>query len=306
VSFPESTRLDNVFLDRNIFDRNNSGRTRLADTFLDRIPLQRSGSVSLVGAGPGDPELLTLKAYRRIISADVVLYDRLVSEEILALIPAGASKYYVGKAHSNHSVAQENINQALVDWALAGRTVVRLKGGDPFIFGRGGEEMETLVSQDISVEVIPGITAASGCAAYAGIPLTHRDYAQTVRFVTGHVKQGGELDWSCLAQPGQTLVFYMGLGNLQTICASLITHGLSAQTPMALISQGTTRHQRVHTGTLSSLPQAYYRDEVTSPSLLVVGEVVALNAKLNWFDPVNAGASGYCHGSHPLPRSCAL
>lgn len=287
---------DSIGLDRNGSDQ----------TILDRIPAQRPGSVSLVGAGPGDPELLTLKAYRRILSADVVLYDRLVSEEILALIPENASKYYVGKAHSNHSVAQEGINQALVDWALAGRTVVRLKGGDPFIFGRGGEEMETLVKNNISVEVIPGITAASGCAAYSGIPLTHRDYAQSVRFVTGHLKHGGELDWPCLAQPGQTLVFYMGLGNLETICASLMTHGLSAQTPMALISQGTTRHQRVHTGTLSSLPQGYYRGEVTSPSLLVVGGVVALNANLDWFDPAEAGASGYSNGHHPPPRSCAL
>lgn len=291
MASPDSTSLD---------------RNGLGQTFLDRIPAQLPGSVSLVGAGPGDPELLTLKAYRRISSADVVLYDRLVSEEILALIPVDADRYYVGKAHSNHSVAQEGINQALVDWALSGRTVVRLKGGDPFIFGRGGEEMETLVRHNISVEVIPGITAASGCAAYSGIPLTHRDYAQSVRFVTGHLKTGGELDWHCLAQPGQTLVFYMGLANLQTICAALIAHGLSAKTPMALISQGTTRHQRVHTGTLSSLPPGYYQGEVTSPSLLVVGDVVALNVNLNWFDPSNAGASGYSNGHHPPPRSCAL
>lgn len=270
-------------------------RTVVDSTFLDRIPAQRPGSVSLVGAGPGDPELLTLKAYRRIIAADVVLYDRLVSEEILALIPAGAQKYYVGKACSNHSVAQQDINQSLVDWAQAGRTVVRLKGGDPFIFGRGGEEMETLVANNVSVEVIPGITAASGCAAYAGIPLTHRDYAQSVRFVTGHLKQGGEMDWPCLAQPGQTLVFYMGLGNLLYICSSLMAHGLSAHTPMALIAQGTTRHQQVHIGTLASPPPGFYSGAISSPALIVIGDVVALNARLDWFDPGKAGTTGYAN-----------
>jgi len=267
----------------------------VGSTFLDRIPVQRPGSVSLVGAGPGDPELLTLKAYRRIIAADVVLYDRLVSEEILALIPASAQKYYVGKACSNHSVAQQDINQALVDWAQAGRTVVRLKGGDPFIFGRGGEEMETLVANNVSVEVIPGITAASGCAAYAGIPLTHRDYAQSVRFVTGHLKQGGEMDWPCLVQPGQTLVFYMGLGNLLYICSSLMAHGLSAHTPMALIAQGTTRHQQVHIGTLASPPPGFYSGEISSPALIVIGDVVALNARLDWFDPGKVGTTGYAN-----------
>lgn len=268
-------------------------RTVVDSTFPDRIPVQRPGSVSLVGAGPGDPELLTLKAYRRIIAADVVLYDRLVSEEILALIPAGAQKYYVGKACSNHSVAQQDINQSLVDWALAGRTVVRLKGGDPFIFGRGGEEMETLVANNVNVEVVPGITAASGCAAYAGIPLTHRDHAQSVRFVTGHLKQGGEMDWPCLAQPGQTLVFYMGLGNLLQICSSLMVHGLPAHTPLALIAQGTTRHQQVHTGTLTSLPPGFYNGEIGSPALIVIGDVVALRDKLDWFDPARANTTGY-------------
>lgn len=268
-------------------------RTFVDSTFPDRIPEQCPGSVSLVGAGPGDPELLTLKAYRRIIDADVVLYDRLVSAEILTLIPAGAQRYYVGKACSNHSVAQEDINQSLVDWAQTGKKVVRLKGGDPFIFGRGGEEMETLVANNVNVEVIPGITAASGCAAYAGIPLTHRDHAQSVRFVTGHLKQGGEMDWSCLAQAGQTLVFYMGLGNLQYICSSLMDHGLASHTPVALIAQGTTRHQQVHTGTLTSLPSGFYNGDIGSPSLIVIGDVVALSARLDWFDPEKKGCCGF-------------
>lgn len=274
-----------------------SDRTVVNTSFPDRMATQRSVSVSLVGAGPGDPELLTLKAYRRITTADIVLYDRLVSDEILALMPADAQKYYVGKACSFHSVAQQDINQALVDWAQAGHRVVRLKGGDPFIFGRGGEEMETLVANNINVEVVPGITAASGCAAYAGIPLTHRDHAQSVRFVTGHLKQGGDLEWRCLAQPGQTLVFYMGLGNLVQICSSLMMHGLSAHTPMALIAQGTTRHQRVHTGTLSSLPAGFYNGDIGSPSLIIIGEVVTLRPRLDWFNPEHAATTGY-QGEH--------
>ncbi|GAB2726364.1 uroporphyrinogen-III C-methyltransferase [Halomonas garicola] len=264
---------------------------------LDRISRQPRGSVSLVGAGPGDPELLTLKAYQRLLNADIVLHDRLVSEEVLALIPAGARKRYVGKACSHHSVPQEGISRALVDWALEGHAVVRLKGGDPFIFGRGGEELETLMARRIPVEVIPGITAASGCASYAGIPLTHRDYAQSVRLVTGHVKSGRcELDWTSLARPGQTLVFYMGLGNLETICAALRAHGLAATTPLALVSQGTTRDQAVHIGRLAALPEEYLAGTVKTPTLLIIGEVVGVNHTLDWFDAKSGRAGGFLPG----------
>jgi uroporphyrin-III C-methyltransferase/precorrin-2 dehydrogenase/sirohydrochlorin ferrochelatase/uroporphyrin-III C-methyltransferase len=278
-------------------------RCRVA--LLDRISLQPPGSVSLVGAGPGDPELLTLKAYKRLLNADIVLYDRLVSQQVLDIIPARARQFYVGKARSNHSVPQEGINQALADWALAGHTVVRLKGGDPFIFGRGGEELETLVAQHIPVEVIPGITAASGCSSYAGIPLTHRDYAQSVRLVTGHLKSGRcELDWASLARPGQTLVFYMGLGSLELICAALIEHGVSPATPLALVSQGTTRAQAVHIGRLNSLPAGFISGEIKPPTLLIIGDVVALHKRLAWFDAPGGHASGFIEGRHPTPLRC--
>ncbi|WNK19090.1 uroporphyrinogen-III C-methyltransferase [Halomonas piscis] len=273
---------------------------------LERISRQPSGSVSLVGAGPGDPELLTLKAYKRLVNADIVLHDRLVSQEVLALVPAGARKLYVGKACSHHSVPQESINQALAEWALEGRAVVRLKGGDPFIFGRGGEELEALVARGIPVEVIPGITAASGCASYAGIPLTHRDYAQSVRLVTGHLQSGRcELDWTSLARPGQTLVFYMGLGTLETICAALRAHGLSATTPLALVSQGTTRDQTVHVGRLEALPEGYLAGVVKSPTLLIIGEVVGLNRTLGWFDAESGRAGGFLPGQESAPLCSA-
>lgn len=259
------------------------------------------GVVSLVGAGPGDPELLTLKAYKRLQTAEVVLYDRLVSDEILKFISDKAECFYVGKASSLHSVPQEGINQALVTWAKQGKRVIRLKGGDPFIFGRGGEELEALVAAQISVEVIPGITAASGCAAYAGIPLTHRDHAQSVRFVTGHLQQGEcELDWDALARPGQTLVFYMGLGSVEVISRALIANGLLAETPLALIEQGTTRQQQTHIGTLSRLSDAFLAGEIKPPTLLVVGSVVSLHSTLAWFDTLNGQASGFDPGKHPL------
>lgn len=261
---------------------------------------QPYGLVSLVGAGPGDPDLLTLKAYKRLQSAEVVLYDRLVSDEIVAFIPPQAQRFYVGKARSLHSVPQEGINQALVRWAQQGKRVVRLKGGDPFIFGRGGEELEALVAASVSVEVIPGVTAASGCAAYAGIPLTHRDHAQSVRFVTGHLQQGEcELDWDALARPGQTLVFYMGLGSVKVISQALVKHGLAAETPLALIEQGTTRQQLTHVGTLSSLPDTFLAGQIKPPTLLIVGSVVSLHTTLNWFDALNGEASGFHEGKHP-------
>ncbi|MGF1776065.1 uroporphyrinogen-III C-methyltransferase [Vibrio nomapromontoriensis] len=245
-------------------------------------PITR-GFVSLVGAGPGDPDLLTVKGYRVIQAADVVVYDRLVSTEILALAKPNAELIYVGKKLDFHCVPQEQINQILVDKALAGKKVVRLKGGDSFIFGRGGEELETLAENDVNFEVVPGITAAAGATAYAGIPLTHRDHAQSVQFITGHVqKDGREIEWSALAQSNNTLVFYMGLKQSGHITKQLISHGLEANTPCAIIENGTRREQRVFQGELHTLPQM--ASEAQSPALIVVGGVTQLHNKLKWFE----------------------
>lgn len=241
------------------------------------------GKVWLVGAGPGDPDLLTIKALRLLQTCDVVIYDRLVSPAIMALIPESLRKIYVGKARSEHAVPQDNINQLLVDEARAGHKVLRLKGGDPFIFGRGGEEIEELAAAGIPFEVVPGITAASGCSAYAGIPLTHRDYAQSVRFITGHLKNHEvNLHWPELMDPTQTLVFYMGLIGLQAICEQLIQHGRDPQTPVALIEKGTTPQQRVVIATLATINERVHAEQVAAPTLTIIGDVVKLHDKLKW------------------------
>ncbi len=243
------------------------------------------GKVYLIGAGPGDPDLLTMKAHRLLLSADVVLYDRLVGEQIIAMIPDSAEKLYVGKAKSLHSLPQEEINSLLAKKAKEGKVVVRLKGGDPFIFGRGGEELEELVEEQVPFEVVPGVTAAAGCAAYAGIPLTHRDYAQSVRFLTGHLKDGStELPWEELVHPAQTLVIYMGLTGLESISQSLIRFGMRPSMPVAVVEKGTSANQRVFTSTMKDIHQVVLDNEVKSPALLIIGEVVTLQNKLAWFN----------------------
>lgn len=241
------------------------------------------GEVYLVGAGPGDPELLTLKALRLMQQADVIIYDRLVSPAIMELCRRDAEKVYVGKARSNHAVPQEGINALLVEYALQGKRVCRLKGGDPFIFGRGGEEIQELFEAEIPFQVVPGITAASGCSAYAGIPLTHRDYAQSVRFLTGHLKEGSpELPWHELVYENQTLVLYMGLVGLEKICEKLIAHGQRSDMPVALISKGTTPEQQVVVGTLADIHSKVEEHQIQAPTLTIIGEVVRLREQLQW------------------------
>jgi uroporphyrin-III C-methyltransferase/precorrin-2 dehydrogenase/sirohydrochlorin ferrochelatase len=270
-----------------------SGKEAEAETELQKAinntsdsPIQ--GEVYLVGAGSGDPDLLTFRALRLMQQADVVVYDRLVSKEILELVRRDAELIYVGKQRDNHSLPQESINALLARLAKEGKRVVRLKGGDPFIFGRGAEEIETLAQENINFQVVPGITAASGCATYAGIPLTHRDHAQSCTFVTGHLKDNTvNLNWKQLAAPNQTIVIYMGLVGLNTICTSLIQHGAPADLPIALIQQGTTRTQRVITATLSTIYKKIEHENIQAPTLFIIGTVVSLHNTLKWFKPNN-------------------
>lgn len=253
---------------------------QIADALFDADPA-RQGEVALVGAGPGDAGLLTLKGLQLIQQADVIVYDRLVSDAVLNLVRRDAERIFVGKRAGHHCVPQASINQLLCEQAQRGKRVVRLKGGDPFIFGRGGEELEALAQQQIPFSVVPGITAASGCAAYSGIPLTHRDHAQSVRLVTGHLQKTGTLAWQTLAAEQQTLVFYMGLTQAAEIAQQLIRHGMRSDMPVALVENGTTPLQRVVTGTLSELESL--AGQVSSPGLVIIGSVVSLRETLRWF-----------------------
>ncbi len=272
-----------------------SGREQEAEQALDEMVETCSrkegeelnqGEVYLVGGGPGDPDLLTFRALRLMQQADVVVYDRLISPAVLDLTRRDAERIYVGKESNNHSVPQDEINQLLAHLATQGKRVLRLKGGDPFIFGRGGEEIELLAEMEIPFQVVPGITAASGISSYAGIPLTHRDHAQSVTFATGHLKDGtSNLNWDALAQPGQTVVFYMGLKGIETITGKLIEHGMDPDTPAALVQKGTTPEQKEYIGTLVTLPGIVAESKIKPPTLIIIGSVVTLHDQLDWFVP---------------------
>ncbi len=274
------------------FPTSRQGQARLFSVSGSSPAQLQPGEVALIGAGPGDPDLLTVKALRFLQQADVVLYDYLVSDDIMALVPSDTILVCVGKRAGHHSVPQEKTNQLLVDFAKQGHRVVRIKGGDPFIFGRGGEELEVLFDAGVRFQVVPGITAAAGATAYAGIPLTHRDYAQSAMFITGHLKaESDDLDWSTLARGQQTLVIYMGLMKSEYIQQQLIDHGRQASTPIAIIERGTQASQKVFTGQLAKL--AELSKDAQSPSLIVVGEVVSLSEKLKWFNQEQCGERQY-------------
>jgi uroporphyrin-III C-methyltransferase / precorrin-2 dehydrogenase / sirohydrochlorin ferrochelatase len=291
VAIPAKRRLfwENIFegvVAEKVLSGDESSAEAMLHSLLDNENDTLTGEVYLVGAGPGDPDLLTFRALRLMQKADVVVYDNLVSAPVLEMTRRDATRIFVGKKRDNHTMRQEEINELLVTLAKQGKRVLRLKGGDPFIFGRGGEEIETLADHGILFQVVPGITAASGVSAYAGIPLTHRDYAQSCVFVTGHLKDGTmNLDWDALARPNQTIVVYMGLHGLATLCTELVAHGLPPATPAAIVQQGTTQNQRVVTGTLATLPQLASVEALQAPTLIIVGGVVTLREKLAWFHP---------------------
>lgn len=274
-----------------VFTGHDAEAKKMLETAIEQgsASAEMVGEVFLVGAGPGDPDLLTFRALRLMQKADVVVYDRLVSPSVMELVRRDAEVVYVGKERARHTMKQENINQLLVRLAKQGKRVLRLKGGDPFIFGRGGEEIETLAQENVPFQIVPGITAASGCSSYAGIPLTHRDYAQSCVFVTGHLKDGSvDLNWKALAHPKQTVVFYMGLHGAPTLCKELVAHGLPAATPVALVEQGTTPQQRVYTATLDSLLEVIANEDIKPPTLIIVGDVVTLHDKLKWVEEHHA------------------
>ena len=267
-----------------------SGQEQAARDLLQNIldgtdATANKGEVFLVGGGPGDPDLLTFRALRLMQQCDVCVYDKLVSPEVMELVRRDAELIYVGKSRDQHTIPQEEINDLLTKLALQGKRVLRLKGGDPFIFGRGGEEIETLMQHGVPFQVVPGITAANGVSSYAGIPLTHRDYAQSCLFITGHLKDGTlDLDWVAMSRPRQTVVIYMGLVGLKEICEKLIEHGVAATMPVAVVQQGTTQRQKVVTATLADLAEKVALAEMKPPCLTIIGEVVQLREKLNWFN----------------------
>ncbi|BBE51428.1 Siroheme synthase [Ferriphaselus amnicola] len=291
VTNPAKRRIfwENVF-DGVVAEKVLTGDEASAEAMLEQMLADEDnivrGEVYLVGAGPGDPDLLTFRALRLMQKADVVVYDNLVSKPIVDMTRRDAERIFVGKKRNDHTLQQEEINELLVRLAKEGKRVLRLKGGDPFIFGRGGEEIETLAAEGIAFQVVPGITAASGVASYAGIPLTHRDHAQSCVFVTGHLRDGTmNLDWEQLARPRQTVVVYMGLHGLDTLCAKLVEHGQPDTTPIAIVQHGTQPTQRVITGTLATLPAIAEREKPQAPTLIIIGGVVTLRDKLSWFHP---------------------
>ncbi len=290
-NFPEQRRLfwekllQSPFIELVLSGKDQAAQQYLVESIADDSRNLPQGEVYLVGAGPGNPDLLTLKALQLMQQADVIIYDRLVSKSIMDLTRRDATRVYAGKECNNHTLSQESINELLVRLAKEGKRVLRLKGGDPFIFGRGGEEIETLSEHSIPFQVVPGITAASGVAAYAGIPLTHRDYAQSCTFVAGHLKNNNlDLDWITLARPQQTIVVYMGLLGLPILCKQLIAHGLHSTTPAAIVQQGTTDNQRIVIGSLDTLPSLALNAHIVPPTLIIIGEVVKLHQKLMWYE----------------------
>ena len=277
--------LQGPMVERVLSGQEKAARELLQDLIDDKDNTTSKGEVFLVGGGPGDPDLLTFRALRLMQMCDVCVYDKLVSPEVMELVRRDAELIYVGKARDQHTMPQEEINELLAKLALDGKRVLRLKGGDPFIFGRGGEEIETLMARGVPFQVVPGITAANGVSSYAGIPLTHRDYAQACLFITGHHKDGSiDMDWVAMSRPSQTVVIYMGLVGLKEICEKLIAHGVSASMPVAVVQQGTTQKQKVVAATLADLAEKVNAAEMKPPCLTIIGEVVSLREKLNWFN----------------------